>query len=117
MPLYKDRAGGQHFFTKNEYVRWQLPYGCYHCADGREVLFDRRYRPICQRYPGQPPTIANPAEWVTHVRQEWFYDDATPHKRKIATAKLAEWQMTEPVMQRIKTAHQRREWPSATKAA
>jgi hypothetical protein len=31
---------------QSAFIRWQLPYGCFHCADGREVLFDRDYAPI-----------------------------------------------------------------------
>ena len=34
------------------------PYGAYVCADGRQVLYDRHYKPIWQRRPGQPATVA-----------------------------------------------------------
>jgi hypothetical protein len=113
MTVFRDHRGGQYFFTKAAFRQCLLPYGCYHCADGREVLFDRQYRPICQRYPGQAPTLAEPGEWVHWVRQEWFYDDGARSRRvKIAEAKLMEWGMLEPVMERIKAWHHRREMPA-----
>ena len=30
------------------------PYGMWTVADGRQVLFNRNYRPILERYPGAP---------------------------------------------------------------
>ena len=77
----------------------QLPYGRWLCADGREVLFDRDYKPICQRYPETTPTLANSREWIPYVEQSWFYNDETPdaEKLEIATAKLQEWGMLEAV--------------------
>jgi hypothetical protein len=83
-----------------------MPYGLYLCADGREVLFDRDYAPICERYPGQPARMADPTEWVRYVRQEWFHDDKTPacKRPRIAQAKLEEWGMLEPVMAEIDEA-------------
>src|ERR1019366_697539 len=35
------------------YLRYRMPFGKWTCADGREVLFNRNYKPIWQRYPGQ----------------------------------------------------------------
>jgi hypothetical protein len=90
--------------SPKEFVLWQLPYGCYHCANGRQVLFDRDYAPLCERAPGVPPRMADPGEWITGiVRQEWFYGDATPRskRRGIAEAKLVEWGMLAPVMAEI----------------
>jgi hypothetical protein len=55
--------------------RW-LPYGKWTCADGRQVLFNRAYRPIWERSPGQPAKPADVEEWVEElVREEWFYND------------------------------------------
>jgi len=55
--------------------RWnELPYGFWQCTDGREVLFNRRYKPIYERQSG----IATPArrdEWVKYKQQHYFYDD------------------------------------------
>jgi hypothetical protein len=60
-----------------EFGRWRLacPYGLWTCADGREVLFNRYYRPVYQRYPGQPAQTADPTEWVPHVSQQYFFND------------------------------------------
>jgi hypothetical protein len=103
MTAYIGRSGDSIFASKNTFIRREMPYGCYHCADGREVLFDREYKPICQRYPGQPPTLADAGEWVVCDRREWFYDDGTPEhqKRERARKKLEEWGMLEPVMRQI----------------
>jgi hypothetical protein len=82
-------------------IRWRLPYGCWTCANGREVLYNREYSPICERWPGQPPRMANPKEWVADiVRHEWFYNDGTPEtqKMKVAKEKLSEWGMLKTVM-------------------
>ena len=39
---------------------WRLPYGQWVTADGREVLFNRRYVPIWQRHPGQAAEAIEP---------------------------------------------------------
>ncbi len=104
---YQRRAGGVLIASPKEFIRWELAYGCYHCANGREVLHDRNYAPICERTPDMPPRMADPHEWIKHiVRREWFYNDATPEpqKMKIAKAKLVEWGMLEPVMAEIEEA-------------
>ena len=77
-----------------------MPYGIWTCADGREVLFDRTYTPICERYPGQPAVMADRDEWVHWGQQDWFYDDATKDKRGAAMAVLAQWGMIQPVLER-----------------
>jgi hypothetical protein len=48
--------------VRSEFVRKQLPYGCWRCSDGREILFAREYTAICQRSPGQPPALADPTD-------------------------------------------------------
>jgi hypothetical protein len=62
-----------------------LPYGKWTCADGREVLFNRDYLPLWQRWPGQEATRANLYEWVPFVAQEWFYNDGNPPWRVAET--------------------------------
>jgi hypothetical protein len=79
-------------------IQDQLPYGIWLCADRREVLFNRHYKPIWQRtrvspqliwqqkkiYDGPRPQftdveIANKDEWVDWDVQGWFYsDDSSP---------------------------------------
>jgi hypothetical protein len=95
---------GWHYYGVEEPkkpIRWRLPYGCWTCADGREVLYNRDYRPVCERWPGQKPQMANPKAWVHNiVREEWFYHDGTPEtqKMKVAKEKLSEWGMLKLVM-------------------
>lgn len=78
----------------NVEFRKRLPYGMWKCDGGREVLFDRRYHPVCERMNGGPSLISDPKEWVKGVvSHDWFYNDATPEKQKMkaATDKLREW--------------------------
>lgn len=77
-------------------ARWLLPYGVWTCADGREVLFNRRYVPMLERCPGGPVTAADPAEWVPFVRQSWFYSGqhSGAESRKRAVAALRAWGLT-----------------------
>ena len=50
----------------------QLPYGQWVAADGRIILFNRRYTPIWQRLPDGRIGRANPHEWIKWTRQSWF---------------------------------------------
>jgi hypothetical protein len=78
-------------WRKEEYMRSVLPYGMWTCADGREVLFNRRYRPIWQRRPGQSTTAADENEWVPWVHQRWFYaDGASPWLNKVTLKRCAD---------------------------
>lgn len=49
-----------------------LPYGRCIASDGREILFNRSYRPIWERLPDGVVQRADPAEWVDWIRQGWF---------------------------------------------
>jgi hypothetical protein len=55
--------------------RQRLPYGKWTCADGREVLFNRAYKPIWQRSPDGLVTRADPEERVPWVVQEFYFND------------------------------------------
>jgi hypothetical protein len=58
-------------------LRSYLPYGKWTCADGREVLFNRAYKPIWQRRNGRVE-IADAREWVKDIQgEEWFFNDLT----------------------------------------
>jgi hypothetical protein len=54
-----------------------IPYGCWICEDGTQILFDREYRPMWKR-PGecQPATRADPNEWIDWVMMYSLHDDA-----------------------------------------
>ena len=67
MARYVRRKGREIWCSRQEFIRWQLPYGQWRCADGREVLFDRDYAPICERYPETVPTLSDAHEWVRNI--------------------------------------------------
>jgi hypothetical protein len=95
--------------------RWCLPYGRWTCGDGRQVLFDRRYCPVAEKYPDKPATLADHFEWVPNVKHhEFFYDDATPERDKCRAALVAleDWGLTDEVLAALK----KRNWKSPTKA-
>jgi hypothetical protein len=71
-------SGGRVYYASRREceLRERLPYGMWTCEDGREVLFNRWYQPIWERYPGKLATAADPNEWVPWSSQEWFFDDA-----------------------------------------
>lgn len=52
-------------------------YGLWRCEDGREVLFNRGYRPIWERRPGQAARMADPKEWVEGIIRDadYFWTD------------------------------------------
>lgn len=53
-----------------------LPYGLWRCADGREVLFNRAYKPLWSRINGEVEQ-ADPTERVQGIEeQSFFFDDA-----------------------------------------
>jgi hypothetical protein len=72
-------------------MRYRLPYGRWTCSDGREVLFNREYRAIWERYPG--PAVARRAdieEWVEYSEQHWFFGDHNPPWRNRETERRCE---------------------------
>ena len=96
------QGGGAMNNLKRGDWEFMVPYGKWTCADGREVLFNRGYRPILERYPGRGAKAARSGEWVEFVDQVWFFDDYTsplhgpqhgPSKEGSARvdAVLAEW--------------------------
>jgi hypothetical protein len=61
----------------------RCPYGVWRCRAGREVLFNRSYWPILERYGGRfPAKPANPGEWIEAiVGEKFFWDDYTHPQR------------------------------------
>lgn len=53
--------------------RIALPYGKWTCADGRQVLFNRNYKPIWQRASDGSISPGDTEEWVAFAEQEHFY--------------------------------------------
>jgi hypothetical protein len=49
-----------------------LPYGRYIASDGREILFNRSYRPIWERLPNGVVRRADSNEWIDWICQGWF---------------------------------------------
>ena len=96
---YISRTGKRLYTVASDFRRRNdLPYGCWTCHDGREVLFNRFYEPIWQRYPGRDPEPADPTEWAQWKDQRWFYDDKVRDKQKTARGEaiLAEWGIPSP---------------------
>jgi hypothetical protein len=73
--LYKDGSRGHYASRRECEMREKLPYGIWTCTDGREILFNRKYRPLWERYPGKPAIAADPDEWISWSTQEWFFND------------------------------------------
>jgi hypothetical protein len=73
--------------------RYLLPYGEWICPDGRRVYFDRDYRPLLEKVPGEAPRRADPQEWVLWIAQRFFYNDGTHEHWKVQNGKdaLARW--------------------------
>ena len=93
------------------------PYGIWTCADDREVVFNRDYQLILERYPGQPYCrAANPSERVEWIEQRWFYKDSTPLKHILMNAALAEWGLPKmppmPLGNARSSSCDRRKWPN-----
>ena len=66
-------------------IRWDmLPYGVWTSADGRQVLFNRRYHPIWQRDTAGNVKVADADERVEWKTQNYFYNDGTPNMARLA---------------------------------
>lgn len=65
-----------------------MPYGVWRCADGTEVLFNRRYDPMRRRLPDGSVQGVDPGERIDFVEQAWFFDDGTSPDVDRATADL-----------------------------
>ena len=68
-----------------------LGYGKWTTRNGREVVYNRRYRPLWERVSsGAPWQRANPREWVREIDgHEWFYNDGHDKRQKVSRAKSA----------------------------
>jgi hypothetical protein len=79
--------------TARDIWKFKRPYGVWICKNSRQVLFNRFYIPILERYAGERSKPANPNEWVEWISQRWFYSDSTPHEviSIIVDAVLEEW--------------------------
>lgn len=80
MIAYPKQDGGFLITKKQHYERTLMPYGKWTCKDGRELLFDRDYVPICQRYPGKEAQPADPAE-----RVQWYFDQCMAEINRLTT--------------------------------
>jgi hypothetical protein len=65
--------------NETERMRQELPYGVWTCADGTEVLFNRRYQPIWRRTPGGAVKPTKRDEWIDRIAdQKWIFGDGDP---------------------------------------
>lgn len=59
----------------------KLAYGKWYTEDGREVYFNRRYKPIWIVFPdGDEGPPFDKDERFKILSQEWFYNDSTFYK-------------------------------------
>ena len=63
--------------NKREIYRNFLPYGKWICSGGREVLFNRNYKPLLERN-GNCLSFANPNETIKNINEIFYYDDGCP---------------------------------------
>lgn len=71
-------------------LRWRLPYGKWTTKSGREVIYDRAYRPLIERAPDGTLREGNLHEWVRDiVKNDYTYNLEPTEKTKIAKAKTA----------------------------
>jgi hypothetical protein len=90
--------------TRRVYGLWEkdrkalLPYGIWRCADGSELLFNRRYEVIHARDRRGKPLSIEPNSRVEWAEQKWYYTDVTPPFDKIRAglAALAAWGIAAP---------------------
>ncbi len=78
-------------FPENYQRADDLPYGVWITEDGTQYLFDRQYRPMWQRQPGEPATRADPAEWIPWRVVYMLHDDkpSPHHSKRLREALLA----------------------------
>jgi hypothetical protein len=71
--------------------RLLMAYGKWTTKDGREVVYNRRYRPIWERQsPNHPWVKANLGEWVDDiVAHEYYYNDGHSEHQKSGRARAA----------------------------
>jgi hypothetical protein len=51
-----------------------FPYGMWTTGSGRQLIFDRDYRPLWERLPDGTCQAADPREWVEDItRREFFF--------------------------------------------
>lgn len=84
--------------------RWNLPYGIWRCKDERQILYDRRYRPIAERSRHGHVTLIDD-QWVYDIAEHrWFYDDATPEREKLKRAKraLEDWGILDEAIEHVR---------------
>jgi hypothetical protein len=81
-----------------------LPYGEWVVADGRAVLFNRRYEALVQRRPDGAVERADPDERFEIIEKRWFYNDGTPEslRRKAGEEALVAWGLPVPTFQDYK---------------
>ena len=65
------------------YVTWVDP-------DGREIMADRRYKPMWQRMPRGSATPATPSEWTQSTRHAYLWGPGpTTMRQSIAAGRAA----------------------------
>jgi hypothetical protein len=67
------------------------PYGVWTCENGRQVIFNRSYKPCFERDgEGKPARLARFGEWVPWVSVDHFWDDGSHPRRSAETVALCQ---------------------------
>jgi hypothetical protein len=70
-------------------AEWSIfPYGWATEGDGSLVLFDRKYRPICRKYPDGRTELMRSDAFIEFAGRTWLYDDCSSPVRDAGTRKL-----------------------------
>ena len=75
-------------------IKSELPYCMWTCGNGRQVLFNRSYRPIWERAALGTAEPANRTEWMQNiVREEHYYTDWITDVKRLTKGRavLASW--------------------------
>lgn len=72
------------------HLRLKLAYGKWTTDVGREVVYNRRYRPIWERWPGGSWEVADYGEFVDRiVSHAYFYNDGNTRRQAARLAREA----------------------------
>ncbi len=88
--FFKSRRPWDSHGVRYDKIR-RLPYGKWLEPSGCVVIFDRDYCPLVRMHPDRTFEPVQSDEFITFVRQEWFYSDKHTHAERLErTGRLIE---------------------------
>ena len=87
---FHPRENHRYHYRRLSRLSWwrSLPYGYWTRPDGRHVIFDLEYDPICLLDAGQFIAVIQPGEFVPHVAVDTYYEEAMSPGRDSRTLPL-----------------------------